>query len=154
VSLSAWRIVKRKYLKEAFEGEGARLYGGRWNSLGKRVVYVAEHASLAILEVLIHLESSIPLPAYSLIQAKFDEALVEELDVEVLPLNWRVSPPPLDVQSIGDGWIDEARSVILRVPSVVLPIENVYLFNPQHPDFSKVTLREPVPFSFDKRLLG
>ena len=154
MTLTTWRIVKTKYLKGAFDGEGARLYGGRWNSPGKRVVYTAEHASLAILEVLVHLESSTPLPGYSLVQVAFEESLVQELEVEGLPPNWRASPPPVEVQSIGDQWIDEGRSAVLMVPSAILPIEAVYLFNPQHPDFNKIKISTPLPFSFDKRLLG
>lgn len=152
--LSAWRIAKTKYLKDAFDGEGARLYGGRWNSPGNRAVYVAEHASLAVLEVLVHLESSIPLPTYSLIQVSFDEALLKELGADELPPNWRSSPPPVEVQSIGDQWIDEARSAILKIPSAVLPIESVFIMNPRHPDFESVRISDPIPFSFDKRLLG
>ena len=154
MSLSAWRIVKTKYLKEAFDGEGARLYGGRWNSPGNRAVYAAAHASLAVLEVLVHLESSIPLPTYSLVQVTFDEVHLEELRVDGLPPNWRSSPPPVEVQSIGDQWIDEARSAILKIPSAVLPIESVYIMNPRHPDFERIRISDPIPFSFDKRLLG
>ena len=154
MSLSAWRIVKTKYLEEAFDGEGARLYGGRWNSPGNSAVYTAEHASLAVLEVLVHLESSIPLPTYSLVQVTFEEAHLEELGVDGLPPNWRRSPPPVEVQSIGDQWIDEGRSAILKIPSAVLPIESVYLMNPRHPDFESTRISDPIPFSFDKRLLG
>jgi RES domain-containing protein len=154
VTVCAWRIVKTKYLKEAFDWEGARLYGGRWNSPGNRAVYVAEHASLAVLEVLVHLESSIPLPTYSLIQISFEEALLEELGVDGLPPNWRSSPPPAEVQSIGDRWIDAGRSVILKIPSAVLPVESVYLINPRHPDFGSIHISDPIPFSFDNRLLS
>ncbi len=71
--LSAWRITKATHAPDAFSGEGAWHFGGRWNSPGTRVVYTAEHASLAVLEVLVHLESSLTLPKYSLIQAEFDE---------------------------------------------------------------------------------
>jgi RES domain-containing protein len=151
---SAWRIVKSRYLEEAFDGEGARLYGGRWNSPGNRVVYAAEHASLAILEILVHLETSAPLRGYSLIQVSFEESLIEELGVERLSPNWRASPPPVEVQSIGDQWIEGERSAVLKAPSAILPIEAVYLFNPQHPDFDKLSISTPLPFSFDKRLLG
>jgi len=154
VILSAWRIIKTKYLKEAFDGEGARLYGGRWNSPGNRAVYAAAHASLAVLEVLVHLESSIPLPTYSLVQVTFNEAHLEELGVDGLPPNWRSSPPPVEVQSLGDHWIEEERSAILKIPSAVLPIESVYLMNPRHPDFESIRIYDPIPFSFDKRLLG
>jgi RES domain-containing protein len=106
------------------------------------------------LEVFIHLETSTLLPIYSLVQVAFEESLIEELEVEGLPPNWRASPPPVEVQSIGDQWIDEERSAVLKVPSVILPIEAVYLLNPQHPDFDKLTMSTPIPFSFDKRLLG
>ena len=153
MTVSAWRIVKTKYLREAFDGEGARLYGGRWNSPGNRVIYTAEHASLAVLEVLVHLESSTPLVSYSLVQVQFEESLIEELNVDRLPLDWRKSPPPVDVQSIGDRWIDEMRSVVLKVPSAVLPIESVYILNPRHPEFESIRISAAVPFSFDKRLL-
>ncbi|OGO16769.1 MAG: hypothetical protein A2Z14_05615 [Chloroflexi bacterium RBG_16_48_8] len=153
MTLNAWRILKTKYLKEAFDGEGARLYGGRWNSPGNRIVYTAEHASLAVLEILVHLESSIPLPGYSLVRVEFDASIVETLDVKGLPTNWRASPPPVEVQSIGDQWIEEGRSVVLKVPSVVLPIEHVYLLNPQHPDFKGIAIFAPISYSFDKRLL-
>lgn len=153
MTISAWRIVKTKYLREAFDGEGARLYGGRWNSPGNRIIYTAEHASLAVLEVLVHLESSIPLTAYSLVKVEFEESLIEELDVEELLPDWRISPPPVDVQSIGDQWIDEVRSAVLKVPSAVLPIESVYLLNPRHPEFESVRISAAIAFSFDKRLL-
>jgi RES domain-containing protein len=151
---SAWRIIKSRYLEGAFDGEGASLYGGRWNSPGNRVVYAAEHASLAILEILVHLETSAPLPSYSLIRVAFEESLIQELEVEGLPTNWRTSPPPVEVKSIGDQWIEGGRSAVLKVPSAILPIEAVYLFNPQHPDFDKLSISTPLPFSFDKRLLG
>ena len=55
--VSAWRITKRKHARSAFTGEGARLYGGRWNSPGTAIIYTAESQSLAVLEILVHLDS-------------------------------------------------------------------------------------------------
>jgi RES domain-containing protein len=152
--LKAWRIIKTKYLDEAFSGEGARLYGGRWNSQGRGVVYTAQHASLAVLEILVHLESTSPLFGYVLIQVEFDPGLLEILDIETLPDQWRVDPPPAELQSIGDEWFEQRRSVVLRVPSAVLPIENVYLLNPEHPDFDQITLHDPLPLPIDRRLIN
>jgi RES domain-containing protein len=152
--LSAWRITKATHAPDAFSGEGAWRFGGRWNSLGKRVVYTAEHASLAVLEVLVHLESSLPLAAYSLIQAEFDEVQVERLVASKLPEEWRRGPAPAEAQLIGDRWIEEGRSLVLGVPSAILPIETVYLINPEHPSFEDISFHKPQPFSFDERLMG
>src|SRR5207244_4767494 len=74
--LSAWRLVKTKNLSHAWTGEGARLYGGRWNNVGIKMVYTADSLALALLEVLVHLQDTGVLPAYSAIRAEFDEKLV------------------------------------------------------------------------------
>lgn len=151
--LRSWRITKTKYLEDAFTGEGAWQFGGRWNSPGVRMVYTAEHASLAVLEVLVHLESSLPLPTYSLIPVEFDDGMLERLDPRALPGDWRSGVVPAATRGIGDLWIEEKRSLALGVPSAVLPIETIYLINPEHPDFNEVSLHEPEPFSFDTRLV-
>jgi len=152
VRITAWRITKRRYAAEAFSGEGARLYGGRWNREGTRMVYTSEHASLAALELLVHLGSSRELDNYVLIACSFDEALVERKEVEDLPQEWATSPVNLSVQMVGEEWIKEARSLVLEVPSAILPIEHNYLINPDHPDFSKVRVEKPKPLAVDPRL--
>lgn len=150
----SWRITKTKYLEKAFSGEGAWLFGGRWNSKGQRLVYTAEHASLAVLEVLVHLESSLPLPVYSLIQVEFEDGMIERLELSELPRNWRRGSSLAATQLIGDKWIEERRSLALAVPSAILPIETIYLINPEHPDFDKISAHKPQAFSFDDRLLA
>ena len=104
--LRSWRIAKRKHAGEAFTGEGAREYGGRWNSPGIPIVYTAEHASLAILEVLVHLGAAQLLPDYVLFQLEFDEALVEGLDEAALPAGLarlsRAGQPEAHRRSVGD----------------------------------------------------
>lgn len=101
-----------------------------------------------------HLESNLPLPAYSLIQAEFDDRMVERLELAKLPRNWRRGSSPTVTQQIGDQWIEERRSLALDVPSAILPIETIYLINPEHPDFDKISIQKPEPFSFDDRLLA
>ena len=90
--LHSWRIVKRQFLAGAFSGEGARLYGGRWNSPGRPAVYTAEHASLAMLEILAHLEFAAIMSDYVLIRAVFDDSLQEEIGEKDLPRDWRTYP--------------------------------------------------------------
>ena len=78
--MTAWRIVKQKYpAAQAFAGEGARLYGGRWNSRGVSVVYAAGSQSLAVLEMLVHLDAADLLQSYVLFAVKIDEAQMSAL---------------------------------------------------------------------------
>lgn len=146
-----WRICKQRYQGTAFRGEGARINGGRWNSAGHSVVYTSESAALATLEMLVHLEDVQLLRSFVLIPAIVDDALIETLDADQVPTNWRQYPAPESTQAAGDRWISEADSVGLRVPSVIVPGDNI-LLNPNHPDFDAVDVQDPVDWDFDPRL--
>jgi RES domain-containing protein len=152
LSFTAWRITKRKHAKTAFSGTGARKYGGRWNSPGTAVVYTAQTQSLAVLELLVHLDGPELLQRYALIGVEIEESLVCEILVSELPRSWRGDPAPVALRRIGDLWIEEARSPALRVPSTLVPAESNFLLNPTHPDFKKLTIGEPISFHFDSRL--
>jgi len=152
LSLTAWRITKQKHIKSAFTGEGARLFGGRWNSPGTPTIYLAESQSLAVLEVLVHLDSTAILEKYVLFRVDLDESKVKVLNRSTLPSTWRDDPPPGVTQAIGDGWAAAQNSVALRVPSTLVPGESNFLLNPQHPDFKTVKIFKPQLFRFDPRL--
>ena len=137
----------------AFDGEGARLLGGRWNTPGKRVVYTAESAALAALEMLVHLGRMTILPAYVVISCDFDEKLVADMDRSKLPANWRTFPAPAALQAIGDAWLQNGKSAVLRVPSAIVPGEHTYLLNPAHPKFGRIIIGAPERFELDLRLL-
>ena len=145
----AWRIVKEKHAATAFNGEGARLYGGRWNPAGTSVVYTSGSQALAALELLVHLNPPV-IFKYAVIPIQFDDALVEK--VAALPADWTDEPPPPATKSIGDLWVREARSAVLELPSVIIPGESNFLLNISHPDFKSITLGKPEPFFFDSRL--
>jgi RES domain-containing protein len=150
--IEIWRIVKAEHKATAFDGEGARLHGGRWNSPGKRVVYCASSVSLATLEMLVHLPRAVRLPAFVVPSARLPEKLFETLDPGHLPRHWLEHPAPHGLQVIGDAWLASARSVALRVPSAVVPLETNVLLNPGHPDFAKVEFGTSCPFPLDPRL--
>ncbi len=150
---TGWRIVKSRRARSAFDGEGARLYGGRWNSPGTRIVYVAGSVSLAVLEVLVHLGDVGVLTSYSLCAVEFEDGLIEPLDRSRLPVDWRSYPAPSGSREIGDAWVKGGSSAVLEVPSAVIERESNYLINPAHPDFVSVSVGEPEPFEFDSRLL-
>ena len=151
--ITAWRILKAKHQEHAFDGEGARRAGGRWNSRGVPVVYCSAHVSLAALELLTQLQAVGPLSAYVVIPVRFAERFVESVDIEALPADWGAYPAPPSLRALGDTWATRLRSVVLRVPSVVVPHEANYLMNPLHSDFKLLELGNPKPFAFDVRLL-
>lgn len=148
---SAWRLTKTKYLGSAWDGEGAKRAGGRWNGVGVPVVYTSGSLSLALVEVLVHLRSEV-LPAYSAVRIDFDDSLVTAVEPKDLPAKWRDNPAPPETRAIGYAWVADGRSAVLRVPSVVVPIEFNYVLNPNHPDFRRVRVAPPMPFPFDPRL--
>lgn len=147
----SYRIVKRRWAENAFDGKGARIVGGRWNSPGTPMVYTSESIALAAMEILVHIERTDILGAYVIFTCEFDQGLVS--GVGELPWNWNASPIPSTVQAIGDRWVYGASSPVLRVPSVVIAEEHNYLLNPDHRFFDRITISPPRPFEFDGRLV-
>jgi RES domain-containing protein len=149
---SGFRILKAHRVASAFDGEGARLFGGRWNSPGTRMVYTAESRSLAALELLVHVRGAELLAAFVSIEAEFAPRLVRAVDPASLPEGWRSYPAPAALQQVGDRWVARRESAVLRVPSAVMPGESNYLLAPEHPDFARIAIGSPVAFGFDARL--
>ena len=150
---SAWRIVRAARAKSAFTGEGARIYGGRWNSRGTAVIYVSEHESLAALELLVHLMPFPPHDRYLSFQLEWEDKLTEHFSPKNLPPNWNAEPPDFETMQIGDEWARAEKSVALAVPSVLSASEMNFLLNPRHADFKKIKISEPIAYRFDSRLL-
>lgn len=153
MTITAWRIVKRRYEATAFDGEGAFQFGGRWNSPGKRVIYTSQSVSLVLLEMLVHVGSAL-LPSYNVIPTRFEDDLAVHIELHDLPDSWRSHPGPPELKKLGDDWIARLSSPVLRVPSAVVPSEWNYLLNPGHSGFAKITIGEPVPIDIDLRMLG
>lgn len=146
-----WRLTLKEHA--ASDGAGARRYGGRWNRPGTPVIYTSGTLSLAVLEYLVHVDSDI-LPD-SLISIRVtlpDDLTIETIHVSDLPDDWWDTTIPLSLQEIGSAWVARAQSAVLKVPSVVIPHEWNYVFNPVHPEFSKITWDRGTRFSFDRRL--
>lgn len=149
--LTVWRITTARFATSAFTGEGARLYGGRWNPKGYPIVYTAESRSLALLEMLVQDD---PLRAnYVLVPAHIPNDLsITTIQTQELPEDWRNLSTRDTLQTVGKDWLTSMRSAILSVPSAVLPAERNYLINPNHPDFQKIMLGSPESLQTDMRL--
>ena len=148
---TVWRLLSARYAESAFSGDGARLYGGRWNRKGVPMVYTAGSQSLAMLELLVQDE---PLRArYVMIPAMLPRNLrIERLAPEQLPGDWRGLAARESLQAIGTGWAKRQSSPVLAVPSAVIPSETNYLLNPLHPAFGKIEIGKPQEFITDLRL--
>jgi len=153
MTVRAWRITKSKHAGTAFTGIGAKTFGGRWNSPGTAIVYAAGSTSLAILEMLVHLQSHELMNRYVVFELTFDEALVTDALPTMLPKTWRRTPAPASARRIGDDWISGAASAVLRLPSAIVPVESNYLLNPAHPDFERIVIGPKRAIEFDPRLL-
>lgn len=153
MTITSWRVVTRRFRETAFDGEGARIVGGRWNSIGKPVVYTAATSSLGLLEMLVRSSGTRLLPFYLAIPVIFDERSVDRFDRAKLPKGWRLHPSPRDTQEIGDEWIASMQSCVLEVPSVIVPHESNFILNPKHPDFGSLEIGEPVNLEIDPRLV-
>jgi RES domain-containing protein len=146
-----WRVVKRAHAATAFDGKAAERYGGRWNSPGRRAVYASATKSLALLEVLVHLDVGRPLPKFVAFTFEVDAKLVEVLAPRRLPRSWRTTQGLPLTQRLGDEWLASGRSLALAVPSIVVPEERNYVLNTAHPAFAKLTVGSPVRFVLDPR---
>lgn len=149
---TVWRITTERFAASAFDGEGARLYGGRWNPKGVPVVYTADSQSLALLEMLVQDE---PLRArYVLIPVHLAADLgTERIELDQLPTDWRTPAARPVLQRIGRDWLERGESALLDVPSAVVPAERNVLLNPHHPAFSRILIGQAVPLETDSRLL-
>lgn len=147
-----YRISKMKFAKD-LSGEGARLFGGRWNRKGFPVLYTSENISLAAMELLVNLPvADLPDDLRLITLNVPDEISMRVISFDDLPKGWRHYPPPGSLSEMGTEWIQSEESLMLRVPSAVIPQEWNVLLNPQHSEMSRVEILSVEAFGFDKRL--
>lgn len=147
-----WRICRRRYAADAANGEGARLYGGRWNSRGVRIVYASTSLALAAVETFINLEPNLVPDDLVSIAGEIPEGIeVLKVTLENLPAKWNRGREE-SLRKIGDVWIREGLTAALLVPSAAIKGEWNLLLNPAHTDFSRVKFKPPDPFEFDLRM--
>lgn len=150
--MKVWRICRAIHAVGAFSGDGARLYGGRWNSQGVRIVYSSSSLALAAVETFVNLEPNLRPDDLVSIEAEIPEGLAtEHLDPHSLPRKWNELRDD-SLRTIGDRWIRAGTTVALRVPSAAIRGEWNVLLNPAHPDFRKLRIEKPKAFEFDLRM--
>lgn len=148
-----WRICRKQFATRPLDGKGALLAAGRWHTPRRLITYASDSLALASLEVLVHCD--LDLLPNDLLAVEIEvpsETQVAELTQSDLPRAWRRYPAPRALQKLGNSWLDEAATAVLRVPSAVVPTECNYLLNPLHPGIKKVRVVRRFRFAFDERL--
>ena len=148
-----YRLTKARYADTAFSGEGSIRYDGRWHRRGIRIVYASDAPASALLEVIAHTEAHNRLQHdYVLFEVRLDpDEHLLTVGSDMLPDDWRAVPWPTSTQEIGMFWHDEQASVVLNVPSAVVPRQRNVLVNVAHPRFNELQIQEPEPFEIDSR---
>ena len=147
-----WRICRRRYAADAAKGEGARLYGGRWNSRGVPMVYASTSLALAAVETFVNLEPNLQPKDLISIEGNIPDGLeISRVDLKTLPANWHETRDE-SLRRFGDDWIRAGQTAALLVPSAAIRGEWNVLLNLVHGDFSKIRFRKPQPFEFDVRM--
>lgn len=153
--MELYRITQEKYADD-MSGNGAKLFGGRWNSEGSSALYTASSRSLALLETLAHTPAKmLSTKVYMLITLHVpDTVTIQESDFKKMPLGWDAPDIRLFTQKTGDSFLASKMNVLLSVPSVLVYEENNFILNPLHPDFKKVKIVHKRRINFDKRVEG
>ena len=129
------------------------MFGGRWNRRGTRVVYTSSSLSLAALETLAHFDEEETPDTLVAIPADMpDDVPITRVKLSELVANWCATPPPESLAETGARWAVARHSLVLAVPSAIIPEDLNYLLNPLHAQFKRIRVGRPKPFSFDPRL--
>ena len=145
-----YRIVQAEWAATAMTGEGARLFGGRWNPPGVPAVYLADSRALAALEIIVNAPREVTLLSWRIFEVDVPDNLIETVKPDALPSDWQALPSSPGARLHGGRWL-QSGVLGFRLPSAVIPEEFTLLLNPLHPDFGKLRVSEPKVFRFDPR---
>lgn len=146
-----FRLAMEQFIHD-LSGEGATQAGGRWNSVGTRIIYTSSSRALCTAELAVHLPLGILPTDYAIASIEVPGNAIHELDKKELPSDWNSLPPANTTRKIGDDFIQDGRHLCLRVPSAVVEGDHNYLLNPVHPMMSEIKILSVEPYRFNKRL--
>ncbi len=151
--MNLFRFGLETYIND-ISGYGAKLYSGRWNNVGKPMLYTSSSPSLAMLEFICNASGIAKTTQTCLLTIKINGNIkIEELMVNDLPENWQNVPAPDSIKIIVDRWLQSNISLILKVPSAVMPVEFNFLINPMHQDFTKINIENIIKMDIDNRII-
>lgn len=147
-----YRVSKTQYIDD-LSGEGARLYGGRWNKIGDPMLYFSKNLSLSLLEIIVHADFAELSLDYSFVEAEIPDSNIKSIrSVEFIHPKWKTDEGIGRLQTLGANWLVKKESLALKVPSVILPQEHNILVNPKHRDFKDLKIVKIEKLDLDPRL--
>jgi RES domain-containing protein len=146
-----YRIGRSKHARD-LTGEGARLYGGRWNKRLTACLYTSESRALAVLEYTVNVNIDDIPRALSITTLDIPLRSLREVTVGELPGDWRDAPAPTSAKEFGTALLQQAEYLVLKIPSAVIPAEYNYIINPAHMDSGKVVVVDVQDFVYDIRI--
>ncbi len=151
--MKVYRISRKAFIAD-LSGEGARLYGGRWNKKGTSALYVSENRALATVEYLVHLPFALVPKDVCIAEIEVpDGQKFEVVNAADFPIGWSAYPAPMSLAEIGDAWTKRNETLMLKVPSAVVKNEWNCVINPRHAAFSEVRIAFIEEYAFDPRLI-
>jgi RES domain-containing protein len=155
--VNLWRLARetQEYPANDLSGKGAAKFGGRWNPVRVPVVYAASNISLAALELLVHIGEVAKIRNLFLIKIDIPESIMQRADrVKIPSINpaWQAEPPGIASMEIGRRWVQTGQTLLLQVPSAIVPEESNFLINPAHTDSQRIRGTVVRQFVFDPRL--
>ncbi len=150
--MKIYRVAKKRFIND-LSGEGARIYGGRWNREGDAALYFCEHLSLCVLELLARMDYEFLGKDYWYIEAEISaKYFITIPDPGIITKNWRINPHSSTTQDYGSTWLKSTKSLGLVVASAILPSENNVIINPSNPSFSQLKIIKTSPLNLDDRI--
>lgn len=146
-----YRIVQAAWARNAMNGEGAWLHGGRWNPPGLHAVYLAESRALAALEIIVHAPREVMSLDWRIIEVEVPDELIQSASIADLPAGWQNLTSSLTAQNFGAAWLRARKALSLKLPSVIIPKEHTLMLNPRHADVAKLVVSKPRKFELDSR---
>lgn len=146
--MEVFRICRQEYANALTASGGAN----RWNTKGQIVIYTGSSRSLASLELIVHKASIVPAMVYKVmvILIADDDYLFKQIQSKDLPADWRTMAAYAHLQRLGSDWYTSQETLVLKVPSAVIPYEYNYIINADHPEFSsKVQLVRAEDYFWD-----
>ncbi len=144
-----YRLAIPKYADD-LSGEGALIYGGRWNPVGIKALYTSQNISLCILEILARTQKKINPPDYQLVTIELPETNINKIKLSQLKAGWKQHVEY--TQWIGGEFLKDNSSLIMEVPSAIVEKEKNFLLNPLHKDFNRVKIISIEALELDIRL--
>ena len=146
-----YRLGNASYARD-LTGEGARLFGGRWNHTGIPCLYTSSSRALSVLEYSVNVNLSRILRNLTIVTIEIPEDEIKVLSIAALPGDWRNAPAPSSTKDFGSNLLRVDNHFVIRIPSTVIPEEFNYLINPRHSRVSECRILEVKDFVYDLRI--